>query len=201
MVFDLLLVADSASSGAEAAEVVGDGLLVAGGHGVGIGAADLTGPLAVLIAAQLELERVEPAQQPLVELLDHRRVAGEAAKIQVLHLADQFLDLPLHLGIARGLSAKLVQFVQALLNGLLGIARRGCLAWRPRRPASGIVAGIEAAVLITAGAGRATRADVIPDTSALLPVAALPGLRALVSLRALLARLARLTVAAQRSWP
>src|ERR1700674_5111681 len=78
-----LLVAASASGGAEATEVVGDGILVPGGHRVGIGAADLTGPLVVTVAAQLELERVEAAQQPLVELLDHRRVAGEAAKIQV----------------------------------------------------------------------------------------------------------------------
>src|SRR5438128_1673667 len=83
-----LLFAASASGGAEAAKVVGDGVLVTGGHGVGIGAADLTGPLAVLIAAQLELERVKAAQQPLVELLDHRRVAREAAKIQMLHLVD-----------------------------------------------------------------------------------------------------------------
>ena len=77
-------------------------------HRERIGAADLPGALVVQVAAQLELERVHAAQKPLMKLLDHRRIAGEAAEIEVLHRRDQLLDLTLHFGIVRDLAAKLV---------------------------------------------------------------------------------------------
>src|SRR5438445_6551008 len=64
---------------AKTAEVVGDSVLVACRHHEGIGAADLAGARVVQVAPQLELKCVHTAQEPLVKLLDHCRIAGEAA--------------------------------------------------------------------------------------------------------------------------
>ena len=100
---------------AETAEVVGDGVLVPRRHGEGIGAADLAGMLVVHVAAQLKLERVHTAQQSLVKLLDHRRIPGESAEIEVLHRRDQILDLTLHLRIVGDLF-EAGSSVQSLLN-------------------------------------------------------------------------------------
>ena len=58
-----LLVAVAARRGsAQAAIVISNGVLVAGGHRHLIGAADLTGSLVIQVVAQLELERVQAAE-------------------------------------------------------------------------------------------------------------------------------------------
>ncbi len=89
--------------------------------------------LVVHVAAQLKLERVHTAQQSLVKLLDHRRIPGEAAEIEMLHRRDQILDLTLHLGIVGDLFAKLGQFVQPLLNRLLIVDGGRCALAGPGR--------------------------------------------------------------------
>ncbi len=103
---------------AEAAEIFGDGVLVARWHAERIAAPDLSGSLAVQISPHLELEGIQTAQQSLVELFDHGRVAGEAAEIEVFHRADERLDLALHLWIVLGLPAKSIQLGDTLLNHL-----------------------------------------------------------------------------------
>src|ERR1700691_815575 len=73
---------------AQAAEIIGHGVLIARGHGLRVGAMHLTGLLGVGRAAQLKLELVHVSEDTIVQLLDHGGIAGETAGIQALHFVN-----------------------------------------------------------------------------------------------------------------
>src|SRR5271156_6582375 len=75
--------------GTEPPEVVRHRVLIAARYGQRIHTADLTGLLIIETLAQLQFQRVQFAEQLLMNVLDHLRVAGKAPEIQMLHLADQ----------------------------------------------------------------------------------------------------------------
>jgi len=71
---------------AETSEIIRHRILIASRHGERIRTVDLTGLLVIQIAAQLQFQRVDVAEQLLTDVLDHRRIARKATNIQVLHV-------------------------------------------------------------------------------------------------------------------
>ena len=104
---------------AEAAVILGDGFLVALRDRFRVAAADLAGILVVELAAQLQFQLVHVGEHLGMKLLDERRIAREAARVEAFHFLNEFLDLLGHLRIfAYGL-AKLIQIAQRVLIGAL----------------------------------------------------------------------------------
>jgi hypothetical protein len=73
---------------AEAAEIIGHGVLKARGYGLRVGTMHLTGLFGVGRAAQLKLELVHVSEDTIVQLLDHGGIARETAGIKTLHFAN-----------------------------------------------------------------------------------------------------------------
>lgn len=165
---------------AEAAEIVGDGVLVAGRHRGGVAGTNLAG-FVFGLTAQLQLKLVHIIENLRVELLDQRRIAGETSRIKPLHLLDELIDLALRFGIVLKLAAKRAEAVGLLLNGALQIAGIHRGAWRDRLRQLGIVAGVDIAIIAIAaavaategGAESATRAVAIVHAAGLIIAAAI----------------------------
>ena len=98
--------------------VLGHRLLIAGRNCIGFPGARIGRGF---IALQLELQLVDGAEQLTVHLLHHRRIAGEAAGIEALHLPLQVGHILRGLGIVVDHLAELVQIAHPLLDGALGV--------------------------------------------------------------------------------
>ena len=153
---------------------------------------------------QLELERIDAAQDPLVQLLNHRGIAREAPQIEVLHFRDELLNLLLHRRIVLGCATELSQLVDPLLDRLLGVDCRRSLCGRRGswRTGPGIVTdinvvGYPAVPIATAGRTLSERPKEIvsvPRTLSNRPtLSVLPAPLTLCVLPALLAALGVLT--------
>lgn len=71
--------------------VFGHGVPVAGGYFGRVGVADGSALVLIELAPQLQLKRVDAADELLVHLFDESRITGEPAGIQFLHLIDKRL--------------------------------------------------------------------------------------------------------------
>src|SRR5579864_22134 len=109
---------------AQPAVILGDGFLVALRHCFRVAAAHLAGIFVVQLAAQLQFQLIHVGEHLGMQLLDERRIAREAARIEAFHFLNEFLDLLGHLRVfAHGL-AKLIQIAQAIIVGALRRDRR-----------------------------------------------------------------------------
>ena len=106
---------------AESAIVIGNGILIAGGHRCGIAAADLVGGL-IGAAPKLKLQLVHVSQNLLVELLHHGGVAGESRRIKLLHLLFKVGNFFLSSGVALRQGAQLVELALSLADFGFGVA-------------------------------------------------------------------------------
>ena len=95
-----------------------------------------------------------------MELLDQGRIAGETARIEALHLADQFLNLFRHFGVFLHGLAKLIQIAHAVVvralrgnGGIVGLNRRSS--------ARRVVSRVKVAVQVA----NASAARIVAETS------------------------------------
>jgi hypothetical protein len=93
-------------------------------HRFRVAAAHLACIFVVKLAAQLQFELVHVGEHLGMELLDERRVPGEAARIEALHLLNEFLNLLGRLRIVAHGLAKLIQIAQCVIIGALRWNRR-----------------------------------------------------------------------------
>jgi hypothetical protein len=110
---------------AKAAEIVRNRLFISRWDRGFFGGTHLARRLVVGIVAQLELQFVDAAKHLSVELLHHRRIAGEPAWIQPLHLLSQLLNFLERRRIILGQMVKLVQLRQALAVSAFRVGRHG----------------------------------------------------------------------------
>ena len=137
------------------AVILGNRVLIACGNLGRVRIADGSTLLFIELAAQLQFQRVDVAQQLLVHLFDQARVPGETAGVEIAHLIDQSLQLATRLGAVLHCRAKLVQNVQALVNLTLGIGRVGTLLRCDRSTGDSRVAGVDATVRVASAIGGA----------------------------------------------
>ena len=134
---------------AEAAEIVGDSVLVTGRHRGGVAGANLA-RLILGFATQLQLELVDVVKHLRVKLLDKRGIAGEAARIETLHLLDELIDLLLSLRVILKFAAQRAETVGLLLNDGLKVTRIHSGAGRHGLRQFRIVAGVDIAIVAIA---------------------------------------------------
>ena len=175
--------------------VFGDRVPIAGRNFVRVRIADHTA-LVIELAAQLEFERVDLADQLLVHLLDQRRIPWKELGIQVTHLFDQRLQLLARLGAILHRGLHLIEKVQPLIDLGLGIGRSGSLSRHCGRAGSASGAGViakRAVFIVPATAARITRDAGTPALTTLLATLSRLASLALLSTLARLATLALLS--------
>ena len=137
---------------AEAAEIFGDGVLIAGRHRDWVGATNLAG-LVTELSLHLQFEIVHLGEDLVVNLFEQRRIAGETLGIETLHFLDQTLQLALFFGIVLEGAEKLIQVADALAIGQLGIGRELGTVWRSSGPGQiRIVSSIDPPISTTVAA-------------------------------------------------
>src|SRR5260370_19378208 len=141
---------------AQATEVIRDGILIARGNRQRIAAANLRGVAVVLLPAQAQLELIHAGEHLIVQLLEHGRISREAAGIQALHLADQFLQISQRRRLALEALTKLVPLAHRFLVGALNFFRRrwNRLRFVSPRPSTTGIATIPLAIHRTLAAGQ-----------------------------------------------
>lgn len=118
---------ESVGRAGETAIVFGHGILVAGRDLRWVGVADSTALLFVKLAAKLEFEGIDLADQFLVHLLHESRVAGEAARIEVAHLLDERLEFGARFGAVLDHGTNAAEGIESLIDFVLRIGWIGAL--------------------------------------------------------------------------
>src|SRR4029077_1522404 len=106
-------------------------------------AADLPCVIVICLAPQPQLELIHAGEHLIVELLEHGWISGEAAGVEPLHLANQFLEVSQRRRLALEVLAQCVQLAHGFLVSALDLlrSRRDGLRLATLRPiASGIAA-------------------------------------------------------------
>src|SRR5260370_18572234 len=183
---------------AQATEIIRHGIMISRGNRQRIAAANLPGVAVVLLPAQPQLELIHAGEHLIVQLLEHGRISREAAGIQALHLADQFLQISQRRRLAMEALTKLVQVAHRFLVGTLNFfrCRWNRLRFVSRRPSTTCIATIPLAIDRTVAAGQSSAARAADwasvgstgrrarrtGTAAGLTVGLLPGLTGLAGL-------------------
>src|SRR5260370_39235485 len=186
---------------AQATEIIRHGIMISRGNRQRIAAANLPGGDVILLPAQPQLELIHAGEHLIVQLLEHGRISREAAGIQALHLADQFLQISQRRRLALEALTKLVQLAHRFLVGALNFFRRrwNRLRFVSRRPSTTVTATIPRAIDRTVAAGQSSAARAADwasvgstgrrarrtGTAAGLTVGLLPGLTRLTGLAGL----------------
>src|SRR5260370_1720242 len=152
---------------AQATEIIRHGILISRGNRQRIAAANLPGVAVVLLPAQPQLELIHAGEHLIVQLLEHGRISREAAGIQALHLADQFLKISQRRRLALEALTKLVQLAHRFLVGALNFfrCRWNRLRFVSRRPSTTCIATIPLAIDRTIAAGQSSAARAADWTS------------------------------------
>jgi hypothetical protein len=122
----------------------------------------LAGIVIVLLPAQPQFQFIHARQHLVVELPEHGRISREAAGIEALHFADQFLEIGQWRRLSLEALAQLVQLAHGFLVSTLNFFRRGghWLRFATLRPVASSIAAVPLAIDRTSAAGpsSATRA-------------------------------------------
>jgi hypothetical protein len=157
------------ASAGELAVVFRYRVLIAGGNFGRIRVAYRAAPGFVQLAAQLQFQRVDIADELLMHLLYQLGISAETGGIQIAHLVDESLQLLPRLRAILHYRAKLVENIQALIDLALGIGGIRTLLRRRGLPGNARVAGVHRAAIASVGVGIACcpAGDPVADSTGL----------------------------------